>query len=108
MQAKARPLALGAGTSSRRESSASTQASILSVLQASGASPLTFLSVGDLDLEARELEPVVDETRSVHRLDSGAHRTAVGRQAAGEAVEPVGVRRRGADLDGFTVAIEQW
>jgi hypothetical protein len=31
-----------AGTSSRRESSASTQASILSVLQASGASPFTF------------------------------------------------------------------
>ena len=31
-----------AGTRSRRDSSASTQASILSVLQASGASPLTF------------------------------------------------------------------
>jgi hypothetical protein len=31
-----------AGTSSRRESSASTQASIRSVLQASGASPFTF------------------------------------------------------------------
>jgi hypothetical protein len=31
-----------AGTKSRRESSASTQASILSVLQANGARPLTF------------------------------------------------------------------
>ena len=31
-----------AGTRSRRDNSASTQASILSVLQASGANPLTF------------------------------------------------------------------
>jgi hypothetical protein len=39
--------------------------------------PLDLLRVGDLDLPARELEPVVHEARAVHRLDRGADRRAV-------------------------------
>ena len=45
-----------AGTRSRADSSASTRASILSVLHASGASPLTFGRVGDQHLPAVLLE----------------------------------------------------
>jgi hypothetical protein len=50
-----------AGTRSRRDSSASTQASILSVLQASGGQSFDLLGVSDLDLPARQLQLVVHE-----------------------------------------------
>jgi hypothetical protein len=65
-----------AGTRSRRDSSANTQESILSVLQASGASPLTFSRVGDLDPPAGQLQLVVHEPGAVHRLDRRIHRSA--------------------------------
>jgi hypothetical protein len=38
---------------------------------------LRLLRVGDLDLPALKLEPIVHETRTVHRLDRGADRRAV-------------------------------
>ena len=78
-----------------------------SVLQASGASPLTFWASAISDLPPRELEPVVAEAGSVHRLDRGADRPTVQREASSEAVEAVGIRWRRADLDGLTVGIEQ-
>jgi hypothetical protein len=62
-----------AGMRSRRDSSASTHASIRSVLHASGASPLDLLRVGDLDLPAAALQRVVHEPGAVHRLDRGAY-----------------------------------
>jgi hypothetical protein len=65
-----------AGTRCRRASSASTQASIRSVLQASGASPFYLPRVGNLHLPAGELEPVMHEAGIVHRLDRGADRLA--------------------------------
>ena len=64
-----------AGTRSRHDSSASTRASILSVLHANGASPLTFLRVGDQHLPAGLLELVMHEPGAVHRLD---HRAPTG------------------------------
>src|SRR3954449_160495 len=49
--------------------SANTRASILSVLHASGASPLTLLGVRDEHLPPELLERVVHEPRARHRLD---------------------------------------
>jgi hypothetical protein len=45
----------------------------LSVLQASGASPLALTASAICHLPARELEPIVDEARAVHRLDYRDH-----------------------------------
>jgi hypothetical protein len=65
-----------AGTSSRRKSSANTQASMRSVLQASGASPLTFCQSVDvrrdgagldahaIAVERVEVEPLAAEVQS--------------------------------------------
>jgi hypothetical protein len=58
-----------AGTTSCRESSASTQASIFSVLQASGAKPLTLFASAISDLPARQLHLIVHESGAVHGLD---------------------------------------
>ena len=44
---------------------------------------LHLLRIGDLDLPARELELVVNETRAVHRLDRRADRRAVTIHALG-------------------------
>ena len=54
--------------------------------------PFHFLRVGDLDLPACELEPVVDEARTVHRLDRGADRRAVATEPLAQATELVRVR----------------
>ena len=61
-----------AGTRSRRESTASTQASILSVLHASGARPLT-LCASAIRTPSRLLERVVHEPSTGHRLDHRPH-----------------------------------
>jgi hypothetical protein len=55
--------------------------------------PLDLLRVGDLDLPAGELEPVVHEAGAVHRLDRGADRRAVAIDARAQAAKPVCVRR---------------
>jgi hypothetical protein len=54
---------------------------------------LHLLGVGDLDLPARELEPVVHEPRPVHRLDRRANRLAVVRESLAQAAESICVRR---------------
>jgi hypothetical protein len=55
----------------RRASSASTYASMRSVLQASGASALR---VGEAHIPTGELELTVDKAGAVHHLDHGEHR----------------------------------
>jgi hypothetical protein len=54
---------------------------------------LYFLRVGDLDLPAVELEPIVHEPGAVHRLDRGADRLAVTLEPLAQAAESVRVRR---------------
>ena len=50
----------------------------------------------------------MDEARAVHRLDRGVHGlTMTFLDAAGEAGQAVGVRRRRADLDVIAVLVEQ-
>jgi hypothetical protein len=39
--------------------------------------PLHLLRIGDLDLPARQLEPIVHEARAVHRLDRRADQRTV-------------------------------
>jgi hypothetical protein len=95
-----------AGTKSRWESTARTRASILSVLQASGASPLT-LRVGDEHIPAELLERVVHEPRAVHRFDHRPHRLTVLHHAADETAQPVGVRRRRGLGDQLAVIRQQ-
>jgi hypothetical protein len=46
-------------------------------LQAKGARPLDLLRIRDLDLPARQLEPIVHKACAVHRLDRGADRLAM-------------------------------
>jgi hypothetical protein len=65
------------------------------------------LRVGDLDLPAGELEPVVHEPRTVHRLDRGADRRAVPSDALAQAIQSISIRRSSATFDGHTLAIEQ-
>jgi hypothetical protein len=54
---------------------------------------LHLLRVRDLDLPARQLEPVVDEARAVHRLDRRADRFAVTSETLSQTTKTVGVRR---------------
>jgi hypothetical protein len=97
---------LRAGTSSRRASSASTQASIRSILRASGARPFHVLRVGDLDLPARELEPIVHEPGAVHRLDRRADRLTVSSETFAQSIEAVCIRRRSTNLDRPAVPVK--
>jgi len=69
--------------------------------------PLHLLRVRDLDLPARELEPVVHEAGAVHRLDRREHLLAVAGETIGQAAQTVGVRRRRTHLDGTPVRVEQ-
>jgi len=68
---------------------------------------LDLLGVGDGDLPARKLELVVDEAGAVHRLDRRPHRHTVGSGLAGQPAQPVGIRRRGGDLDRAALLIKQ-
>jgi hypothetical protein len=70
-----------AGTRSRRESSASTHASILSVLQASGAKPLTFTASAISTVQPRSSSwsctnraPVIDSMAAVTGCPNSASR----------------------------------
>jgi len=86
MQPPARPLALGTdawvGQPKRRHQIPARQLG-----QHAGVDPISlagqrrhsfyFLRVGDLDLPAVKLEPVVHEAGAVHRLDRGADRLTV-------------------------------
>jgi hypothetical protein len=47
------------------------------------------------------------EAGAVHRLDRCPHRLPVGGGLADQAAEPVGIRRRGGDLDRAALGIEQ-
>ena len=69
--------------------------------------PLHLLRVGDLDLPAVELEPVVHEPGAVHRLDRRPDRLAVTLEPLRQAAQSVGVGRRCADLDRRTLSVEQ-
>src|SRR3954451_12755427 len=84
-----------AGTRSSCDRRASTWASILSVLQASGASPLDLVGVGDLDAPAVFCQDVADEARSGHRLDDGRDRLFVNSDLGDQVSKTVGIGRRG-------------
>jgi hypothetical protein len=47
------------------------------------------------------------EAGAVHRLDRRPHRHTVGSRLAGQPTQPVGIRRRGGDLDRAALGIEQ-
>jgi hypothetical protein len=69
--------------------------------------PLHLLRVGDLDLPAGELEPVVHEARAVHRLDRRTDGRAVPKDTVAQAAQAISIRRSSATFDGRTLAIEQ-
>ena len=88
-----------AGTRSRNDSSASTPESILSVLHASGASPLTFCASATSTSQPCGRELVVHEPGPVHRLHHTPHRLAIHRHPAGEPVQAVAIRDRREAVD---------
>ena len=98
VQPPARPLALGAhervGEPDRRHEVAAAELGQHPGVDAVGLAgqrrqPLHLLRVGDLDLPARELEPVVHEARAVHRLDRGADRRAVTVEPLSQAAQTI-------------------
>jgi hypothetical protein len=68
---------------------------------------LHLLRVRDLDLPARQFEPVVHEPRAVHRLDRRADRFAMPIESSRQAEQAVGIRRRGTNLDGRSPTVKQ-
>jgi hypothetical protein len=95
------------GTRSRRDSSGEHPGVDPVGLTGKRGQALDLLGVGDGDLPAGQLELVVDKAGAVHRLDRRPHRLPVGGGLAGKPAEPVGIRRRGGDLDGAALGIEQ-
>jgi hypothetical protein len=95
------------GTRSRRDSSGEHPGVDPVGLAGQGGQALDLLGVGDGDLPAGQLELVVDEAGAVHRLDRRPHRLSVGSRLAGQPTEPVGIWRRGGDLDRAALGIEQ-
>src|SRR5439155_26125314 len=69
--------------------------------------PFHLLRVGDLDLPDGELEAVVHEPRTFHRLDRGADRRAVPSDALAQAIQSISIRRSSATFDCRTLAVEQ-
>jgi hypothetical protein len=65
------------------------------------------LRVRDLDLPAGELEPVVHETRTVHRLDRRADRLAMPLESSRQTTKTVGVGRCGTNFDGRSLTVKQ-
>ena len=96
-----------AGTSSRRESSANTQASMRSVLQASGASPFTRAASAISTCQPWSSSWSWTKRAPVHRLDRGADRLAMTRELPTQTTEPVGIRRCRTDLNGRALTVEQ-
>jgi hypothetical protein len=66
-----------------------------------------LLGVGDGDLPAGQLQLVMDEAGTVHRLDRRPHRLPVSGGLAGQPAQPVGIRRRGGDPDRAALRIKQ-
>jgi hypothetical protein len=97
-----------AGTSSRRASSASTQASIRSVLQASGARPFTFCAsaISTCHPASSSRSCTKRGQRAVHRLDRGANRRAVSSETFGQSIQAVFIRRRSTNLDRPAVPVK--
>ena len=60
----------------------------------------------DLDLPAGQLQPIVYEAGSVHRLDRRPNRLAVMGETSGQAVQTVGIWRRRTDVDGSPTSLE--
>jgi hypothetical protein len=68
---------------------------------------LHLLRVGDLDLPADALELVVDEARSVHRLDRRTDRRAMAIKPFRQSAQTIRIRRGRTDLDRRTISAEQ-
>ena len=96
-----------AGTRSRNDSSASTRASILSVLHASGASPLTRCASAISTSQPYLHELVVHEASAVHRLHHAPHRLVIDRDASRQPVQAVAVRRRREVIDQLAMIGDQ-
>jgi len=62
--------------------------------------------VGDLDLPAVKLEPIVYEARAVHRLDRSSDRLAMPIESSRQAEQAVGVRRCGTNLDARSITVK--
>ncbi len=75
-----------AGTKSRRQSSASTRASTLSVLQASGATSRTLRACATCTSPAGRRQLIVDPDRAAHHLDA---RSDIDAELQNEPGEPV-------------------
>src|SRR6266496_5094932 len=69
--------------------------------------PFHLLRVRDLDLPTGELELVVDEAGTVHRLDRRADRRPITVDPLRQAMQTVGIRWRRTDLDRRTLGVEQ-
>jgi hypothetical protein len=72
-----------------------------------GRETLDPQGIGDLDVPAGELELVVDEAGTVHRLDRRADRLAVAIYPGDEAPQGIGVGADRGHLDRPAVLIEQ-
>src|SRR5438552_12437827 len=68
---------------------------------------LHLLRIRDLDLPARQLEPIVHEPRAVHRLDRRADRLAMPIESSRQAEQAVGIRRCGTNFDGRSLTVKQ-
>jgi hypothetical protein len=76
-------------------------------LAGQGRQSLHLLGVGDVDVPAVQLQGVVDETGSGHRLDDGVDRSTVGGKAPDQALEAVGVGGDGGDGYPLAALIER-
>src|SRR5207249_1031444 len=116
MQPEARPLPLGTdgriGEPDRRHQITTRQLGEHPGVDPVGLArqrcqPFHLDRVGDLDPPTGELELIVNKTSAVHRLDRREDRLAEAADTSGQAVQTIGVRRRGADLDLLAQLIEQ-
>jgi hypothetical protein len=62
-------------------------------LRRQGREPSDALGIGDQHIPARELEAVVDEAGTVHRLDGRSHRPAFGGDPPDERAQRTGIGR---------------
>ena len=116
METKAGPLALGAyGGSGKPDGGHELAPAELRQhpgvdavgLAGKGSEALDPERVCDHDLPTLPLELVVDETRSVHRLDRRPHRLAVASETQGERAQTVAVGRRRAPLEGRAGVVDE-
>src|SRR5205085_9759119 len=69
---------------------------------------LDLLGIRDLDVPAGELEAIVYEERTVHRLDRRADRLAAARETLAQPAQTISIRWRRTDLDRPTSAVSRW